>query len=194
MSASGKTKRKLVEDAVREHLTDEGLVVRRAPPSADPAEVLTAAEAAALLRIDDEALLAAAAGGELPGREIAGEWRFSRAALMAWLGGEDRDARSDTVVDTGLEYAPGDRVRVRVVRRAHRLSVTDDGRAIEKAGRPPGWREGAERVGKELDVNVGRHGVIELPVVRAGPGEGAIVRRIGAASLALYQELLELQD
>jgi hypothetical protein len=23
--------------------------------------------------------------GELPGRQLAGEWRFSRAALLAWL-------------------------------------------------------------------------------------------------------------
>jgi hypothetical protein len=79
------------------------------------------------------------------------------------------------------------------VRRAHRISVTDDGRAVEKAGRPAAWREAAERVADELVVNIGRHGVIELPVVRAGPGENAIVQRIGAASLALYQELLELQ-
>jgi hypothetical protein len=38
-----------------------------------------------------------AAAGELPGRMLAGEWRFSRSALLAWLaqpgaagaGGED---------------------------------------------------------------------------------------------------------
>jgi hypothetical protein len=31
-------------------------------------------------------------------------------------------------------------------------------------------------------------------VVAAGPGEEAITKRIADASLALYQELLELQD
>jgi hypothetical protein len=34
------------------------------------------------------------------------------------------------LIDTGLEYRPGDPVRVRVVRREHRISVTDDGAAI----------------------------------------------------------------
>ena len=42
-------------------------------------------------------------------------------------------------------------------------------------------------------MNVGRHGIISLPVVPVGPCEEEIVRRIGAASLALYQELLELE-
>jgi hypothetical protein len=34
--------------------------------------------------------------------------------------------------------------------------------------------------------------VVWLPVVGRGPDEETIVRRIGEASLALYQELLEL--
>jgi hypothetical protein len=101
-------------------------------------------------------------------------------------------ARSETVIDTGLEYRPGDPVRVRVVRREHRISVTDDGAAIEKAGRPPRWRKAADRLDEELDVNIGQGGVISLPVVRVGPCEQKIVRRIGEASLGLYQELLEL--
>jgi hypothetical protein len=102
-------------------------------------------------------------------------------------------ARSETVIDTGLEYRPGDPVRVRLVRREHRISVTDDGAAIEKAGRPPRWREAADRVGEELDVNISQDGVISLPVVRVGPSEQTIVRRIGQASLGFYQELLELE-
>jgi hypothetical protein len=100
--------------------------------------------------------------------------------------------RSETVIDTGLEYRPGDPVRVRVVRREHRISVTDDGAAIEKAGRPARWREAADRVDEELDVNISQGGVISLPVVRVGPCEQKIVRRIGESSLGLYQELLEL--
>lgn len=103
------------------------------------------------------------------------------------------EARSETVIDTGLEYRPGDPVRVRVVRRGHRISVTDDGAAIEKAGRPPRWREAADRLAEELVVNISQKGVISLPVVPVGPGEERIVRRIGEASLGLYQELLELE-
>jgi hypothetical protein len=207
VTASGKTKRQLVDDAVREHLSDEGLVVGRVALREDPPEILTSAEAAALLRVDEAQLLAAAQGRELPGRTIGGEWRFSRAALLSWLGrerdrgettpkapgGEIGQARSETLLVAGLEYRPGDPVRVRVLRREHRTSVTDDGAAIEKAGRPPGWREVADRLAEEMVVNVGRHGIISLPVVPVGPCEEEIVRRIGAASLALYQELLELE-
>lgn len=101
-------------------------------------------------------------------------------------------ARTETRVDTGLEYVPGDPVAVGVVHRDGRVSVTDDGGAIERAGRPPGWETVAERVAGEEVVNVSRRGVVSLPVVRAGPGLEAIVKRIGAASLTLYQELLEL--
>ena len=101
-------------------------------------------------------------------------------------------ARSETMLDSGLEYRPGDPVHVRVMRREHRISVTDSGAAIEKAGRPPRWREAAQHVDSALDVNISQAGVISLPVVPAGPGEERVVRRIAEASLELYQELLDL--
>lgn len=103
-------------------------------------------------------------------------------------------ARSETAVSTGLEYRPGEPIAVRVVRRDRRISVTDDGSAIEKARRAPGWRAVAERIARLLDVNISRDGVVSLPVVPAGPGLEAIVNRISEASLALYQEVLELED
>jgi len=219
VSASGKSKRRLVEDAVREHLSDDGLVVGRiafsedAPAWSSPStaataarEILTAAEAAALLRVDEGELVAAARRRKLPGRSIAGQWRFSRTALLSWLGrqADERESnlpaaaagveRSDAVLEPGPEYVPGDPVRVRVVHREHRTSVTDGGRAIEKAGRPSGWREAADRVADELVVNVSQRGVISLPIVRGDPWcEEEIVDRIAQASLALYQELLDLE-
>lgn len=98
----------------------------------------------------------------------------------------------ERVVDTGLEYAPGDPVRVRVVRRDRRTGVSDGGAAVERAGRPAGWREVADRIGDETVVNVSRQGVISLPVSRRGPGLDALVARVGDASLALYQEILDL--
>jgi len=103
-------------------------------------------------------------------------------------------ARSETVIDAGLQYRPGDPARVRVVQREHRISVTDDGAAIDKAGRPARWREAVERLNRELIVNVSQRGVVSLPAVAAGPGVGTIVRRIAEASLGFYQELLELAD
>ncbi len=114
-----------------------------------------------------------------------------REAAVAWRGRQA--ARTETVIDAGLEYRPGDPVRLRVVRREQRTSVTDDGAAISKAGRPPRWREAAHRLERELDVNFSHRGVVSLPVVAAGPGVEAIVARIAAASLAFYQELLELE-
>jgi excisionase family DNA binding protein len=57
-------------------------------PSA-PAEVLDSAQAAELLAVAEEAVVELATRREIPGRQIAGEWRFSRAALLAWLGGVD---------------------------------------------------------------------------------------------------------
>jgi hypothetical protein len=101
--------------------------------------------------------------------------------------------RSETLIDTGLEYRPGDPVRVRVVRREHRISVTDDGAAIARAGRPHVWREAADLVG-ELGVNVSRRGVVSLPVVLVGPCEEKTVRRIGEASLYLYQAILAREE
>jgi excisionase family DNA binding protein len=85
VSSSGKSKRRLVEDAVREHLADDGLAAGQITlPKPEP-EILTADEAAALLRVDEGELLAAAKHGDLPGRQIGAEWRFSRAALLTWL-------------------------------------------------------------------------------------------------------------
>ena len=51
----------------------------------DPPEVMTAAQAAHFLQIDETALLEMAAAGKLPGRRLGAGWRFSRAALVEWL-------------------------------------------------------------------------------------------------------------
>ena len=52
-----------------------------------PAEVLDARQASELLAVDEQAVVELAEGGELPGRKIAGEWRFSRRAVLEWLSG-----------------------------------------------------------------------------------------------------------
>jgi hypothetical protein len=40
-------------------------------------------------------VLELARAGELPGRELGGEWRFARVALLGWLGTgtAERDAK-----------------------------------------------------------------------------------------------------
>jgi excisionase family DNA binding protein len=59
---------------------------RPAPAApAAPGDVLTAGEVADLLRTTEDAVLELAEAGELPGRRLAGKWRFARAAVLRWL-------------------------------------------------------------------------------------------------------------
>ena len=59
---------------------------------ADVPDVLTPGQAAALLQVEEDAVLALAEAGRLPGRRIGDEWRFARAALVAWLSGTGDEA------------------------------------------------------------------------------------------------------
>lgn len=53
-------------------------------------EVLTPAQAAELLQVDEKALEGLAEGGKIPARKLGDEWRFARSALLEWLAaGED---------------------------------------------------------------------------------------------------------
>lgn len=52
-------------------------------------EVLTAEDAAELLQVQVEVVFDLARTGELPGRELRGEWRFARSALLLWLAAGD---------------------------------------------------------------------------------------------------------
>ncbi len=49
-------------------------------------EVMSPEQVAAFLQTSTEAVIDMAANGEIPGRQIAGEWRFSRLAITQWLG------------------------------------------------------------------------------------------------------------
>jgi excisionase family DNA binding protein len=48
-------------------------------------EVLTLAEAAAYLRVSEDALRALVSEDAIPGQKIGGEWRFLKRALNEWL-------------------------------------------------------------------------------------------------------------
>lgn len=50
-------------------------------------EVLTLEQLAELLSLDGDAVRGLAEAGELPGRKLGEQWRFSRAAILAWLAG-----------------------------------------------------------------------------------------------------------
>ena len=87
----------LAEDARRrvtvETLEPDPIVVghhsfrprERAAAEHDVAEVLTAEQAAELMQVERDVLERLAEAGELPARRLAGQWRFSRAALLDWL-------------------------------------------------------------------------------------------------------------
>jgi excisionase family DNA binding protein len=66
---------------------DDALNVGRASflPYGQP-EVLTLPEAAELLQVEPGVVEEAAEAGDLPGRKLSDEWRFSRTALIEWLG------------------------------------------------------------------------------------------------------------
>jgi excisionase family DNA binding protein len=51
-------------------------------------EILTPAKLAGLLQIEEETVVELAEQGELPGRKVGEEWRFSREAILAWLAAE----------------------------------------------------------------------------------------------------------
>ena len=56
----------------------------------DLPEVMTAAQAAQFLQIEEATVVELAGAGKLPGRRLGGGWRFSRAALVAWLSTPER--------------------------------------------------------------------------------------------------------
>src|SRR3954447_21166837 len=55
-------------------------------------EVITLGEAADLLRIDADELAKLADSGDVPGRKLGDDWRFTRTALLNWLGNTDEEA------------------------------------------------------------------------------------------------------
>ena len=51
-------------------------------------EILTPAQLAGLLQVEEEIVVELAEKGDLPARRVGDEWRFSRSAILAWLGEE----------------------------------------------------------------------------------------------------------
>ena len=85
-------KREIVAALLSALETDAGrLVLGRADvrpvPSTDPDEVLTLEQLASLLQVDPDVVRGLARRGELPGRKVGREWRFSRRAVLEWLRG-----------------------------------------------------------------------------------------------------------
>jgi excisionase family DNA binding protein len=48
-------------------------------------EILTPAQLAGLLQVEEETVIELAEKDEIPARKVGEEWRFSREAILAWL-------------------------------------------------------------------------------------------------------------
>lgn len=55
-----------------------------------PPEVMNAEQAGQFLQVDEAVVVELAEAGKLPGRKLRDAWRFSRAALVAWLAAPDK--------------------------------------------------------------------------------------------------------
>jgi excisionase family DNA binding protein len=80
----GRPKQDLVAEALRAlEVPGEGFGFGRHDVAP---EVLTAVQLAELLQVDAKTVRSLAARGELPGRKLGQHWRFSRRAVLDWLG------------------------------------------------------------------------------------------------------------
>jgi hypothetical protein len=105
--------------------------------------------------------------------------------------------RGERRLDPGLTYGDGGPpVEVLVRTRPRQRLVSDEGRAVELAGRPPGWLEVAQAVVREHGLNLNRRGVVSVPAVSSRPAAwiDSLAARVADASLALYEALLELDE
>jgi excisionase family DNA binding protein len=85
-------KQELVAEALRAlELPKEGLGFGQyAFRRNDASDVLTTAQLARLLQVDEDTVRTLAKRGELPGRKVGRHWRFSRQAILDWLASGER--------------------------------------------------------------------------------------------------------
>jgi hypothetical protein len=99
---------------------------------------------------------------------------------------------SERLFDSGLVYADGEPVVVRVRQRGRRIDIDDDGAAVARAraiGTTDRWLDVARQVASTDDLNVNRRGVIFVPAVE-GRDVDALATRVARTSRALETELL----
>ena len=79
-------KQELVAEALRAlELPTPKQPVGFARPAPAQSEVLTTSQVAELLQVDEDAVRAIVRRGDMPGRKVGRDWRFSRAAVLDWL-------------------------------------------------------------------------------------------------------------
>ncbi len=89
-TALGRPKQELIAallDRYLDALGDEWAVGHAEVRAPAAPEVLTLQQLAELLQLSPELVREHAARGQLPGRKLGREWRFSRVAVLDWLRG-----------------------------------------------------------------------------------------------------------
>jgi hypothetical protein len=94
---------------------------------------------------------------------------------------------------TTLSYMPGRPVRIRIRHRDHRYYIDDMGTAVAIAGRPPGWRDAADRAVRALDWNMNRDGVVLMQTLERRRNLDEFIQRTAETSVAVLDVLLELR-
>jgi sugar lactone lactonase YvrE len=100
---------------------------------------------------------------------------------------------SDTTFDTGLSYRLDEPVLIHVRHRGHRYDLSDEGAAVELAGRRRGWFDVAQRVVAADGFNVNRRGAVFVPAVEGRDIDG-LCARLGQSSRRVYLAVLDLGD
>jgi hypothetical protein len=120
-------------------------------------------------------------------------WAELRRALESPLAALMQQEVGEVVVPSGLAYGDGEPVQIHVRKRLAVYDLSDRGRAVEKAGKPPGWYEVAELAVEPM--NVARPGQV---FVGARPRNVDrlewIVRELGDASRRVHEALLVLDE
>ena len=99
--------------------------------------------------------------------------------------------RGEALIDSGLAYGDGEPVVLCVRKRLHRYHLDDRGRAVEKAGRWPGWLEVAGEAAEPM--NMARQGDVFVPAV-AGRDIAALLVSLADASRAVHEAVLDLSE
>ena len=95
-------------------------------------DVLTLAEAAAYLRLPEKDVVAAATTQGLPGRMVAGEWRFFKTAIQQWLSvsqptAEMRKAAQLALIEKYKDDAGWEELREEIARQRQQLASEVEG-------------------------------------------------------------------
>ena len=91
--ALGLRKKDIVANLVLKHLGEPARTVGSysfQPYHSPPPEVMSVGQAAQFLQVEDATVVELAESGKLPGRKLGKDWRFSRAALVAWLSAPEK--------------------------------------------------------------------------------------------------------